>query len=1468
MLFTSCNWVCGEDGLKSLVPKAHPVLMLMLLACAASAQPVQSYPSAIVTYPSSPSFCTSYYGYTEPVFCTTPRELPLGSFAVPTSNGVYVDANFGATVRLLSGSGTDSVHQYSTPSAFSASAKYALVGTTDGRVRIIDVATSQVITSLSTEWSIASIRWSSLDDDVLYSVGGVSEPASISRYRVSTGVKTKMLDYTNDSHQFTRIDTGGTGDITPDEWIAFWAINEHQVCAVDLVSLRTYCADYTSIQLGNHVGWNFIDYVLITKGRDATTNKRYIIVMADPAAGVFSVDEANGKVDFEFRGPETPAGLMGGDSGTGNKDDVCDPGENCISTPHADVFEDQGKQYLLLTVGLDTPACEAYLVSLEISKGTRMLYPEEEGGGRKDLQKQFACGLTWSSTHMGCARSHSAYCVISMDTEAASLPGAIRNGTEPYHSEVIVMRGNGKEIRRIAMHRSVLWQYWDQPRACISSDGSLVLWDSNFGVPDSHLIVVAETGFSISSTNLALSSNTVPAGASVPLYLNLNSPAGSAIGDIEWDLGATSDAVSVISTLTASVTGSGATLLCSALRCKVSGTNGSSIPNGIIAILTASVSASSFGTIPIQLNNVVAHGQDAILIPVNASPGALFVTTPVSVTVSPSASTLAASVTQQLVATVTPTSGNIAVTWSLSPQVGSITVTGLYTAPSSIAAPSTVVVRVRSLADTSKTASATISLTSVASIIIVSPAMCSLSPSQAQAFMAGVSGASGSTAVAWSLNPPMGSISIGGVYTAPSTISTQSTVIVTAASLADNTVSAQAIITLVPWSIPAIMPVEIMGVDGTVNSISFDLPSTSAISGQLRILLQIHGLKYQSQASLKVNQGVWIPVNDSTATFQGRSAAYGGIGGGYATMKLTITLPPAAVLAGRNTVTFRFNGTDGISSGYRILGLNILASDGSQLIPSNSFVLDNPNTWQPPLNTQAHIQAGQALWSAARLNSPNFGPLRATCGSCHTQDGRDLKYFNYSNLSIEARAVFYGLTPLQGLQIASYIRALSTPAPSTARPWNPPYQPGPGLDSQPVANWAAGAGLAAVLDEDAGMTSYLTLGAMNTWLSTGYLNAREMPVAIQLPDWNRWLPIVHPIDAWGDTFEASQFNTHYQQLRSSLRLQDPVAYRNAKTAMLAWASDTGMFLDPLTKVQSDQAWNDPNYARRIYSTALWPAVKSWELNQEFGLEGMAQAVFGTPAASRAWLGNAIFTVSPDYVRMRQPNPGIGSGRSIDFIYFSQMWYQLQLILNDGNGTFSGKAPLDFKRAYDAIGALGYYSPLNPKPGHAALMTEWLLKALQVSAKGAGPDAGSQGWQLSINDPTQLFIYPTAPSIWNGFSLAQRASLLDVLIVSWYSAASQFTRAQFITGGWLDPNRTPDPTNPTAPLIGNKLAFMLPQSNYWGGALSNYDLVIPWARVLYPQFNWDTVRHAICQTSTEGRVDCPIVDIGDPPIPPH
>jgi hypothetical protein len=501
--------------------------------------------SAVFTYINGPNFCLVEFGYTVPAFCTAPGELPLGTFPIPPINGFYIDANFGGQVRLLTDGTTDSVHQYSTPSAFSATGKYALLAKLDGHTRIVAVATGSIVADLTGKIDYWAGLWSPLDDDVLYGLGDDPVRSQIVKYQVSTGTKTVLIDYATDGHNFTSIGNGSTGDLSVDNWAAFYSDTaHHQVCAVDLNLLRTYCTDYTAPSPNNRVGWDFIDYVTITKGVDVDTNKRYVLLMAMPAMGVYSVNEQTGNLDFEFRGPETPAGLMGGDGGPHNYDGVCDPGESCFGNPHADLFEDSGRQYLLTDSGQDSPTCEDDLASFQISKGYQLMHSVESGGGRKIIFTLFKCGLTWPALHLGCAKSTNAFCVVSTHVYPPNLPTEIRDGRTPFEDEVMVMRGNGAEVRRLAEHRSVLTEYWDTPRACISNDGSMILWDSNFGNPADHRIAIAATGFATppvgppcTYTLSASSLNVTAAGGSGTISVTSSAPtcgSPTANSNVSW----------------------------------------------------------------------------------------------------------------------------------------------------------------------------------------------------------------------------------------------------------------------------------------------------------------------------------------------------------------------------------------------------------------------------------------------------------------------------------------------------------------------------------------------------------------------------------------------------------------------------------------------------------------------------------------------------------------------------------------------------------------------------------------------------------------------------------------------------------------------------------------------------------------------------------------------------------------------
>lgn len=165
----------------------------------------------------------------------------------------------------------------------------------------------------------------------------------------------------------------------------------------------------------------------------------------------------------------------------------------------------------------------------------------------------------------------------------------------------------------------------------------------------------------------------------------------------------------------------------------------------------------------------------------------------VSVGVSPSGAALYASQTQQFTATVA-NAANTAVTWSVSSGAGTISSSGLYTAPSAISTQQTVTVRATSVADTSRSATATVTLYPPVAVT-VTPATSTLSPSQTQQFSAAVANAA-NTAVTWSVSPGMGTISSGGLYSAPSNVTAGQTAIVTATSVADSGKSGTATVNL------------------------------------------------------------------------------------------------------------------------------------------------------------------------------------------------------------------------------------------------------------------------------------------------------------------------------------------------------------------------------------------------------------------------------------------------------------------------------------------------------------------------------------------------------------------------------------------------------------------------------------------------------------------------------------------------
>jgi hypothetical protein len=840
----------------------------------------------------------------------------------------------------------------------------------------------------------------------------------------------------------------------------------------------------------------------------------------------------------------------------------------------------------------------------------------------------------------------------------------------------------------------------------------------------------------------------------------------------------------------------------------------------------------------------------------------------VSVSIGPGIAALTAGQSAQFAATVGGTT-NTAVTWSLTPNLGTIW-NGLYTAPANLSSQQTVVLTATSVADPTKSAAISLVLRPITNLpapiatitLSLSPGSMSLSGGQMATFTPVVSGTA-NTAVTWSLSPQVGTIT-NGVYLAPANIASQQTVTVTATDVADSTKTASATVILTPSSTQTAstpssstvtLPVEVIGLNGTTASASITIPSGTNLSGQLSLWMQIHGLRSETQASVQVNNSGWLPISSSTVTLLGNAAAYGGIGGGFSTLKMTMNLPAGTIQSGSNTISFRFNQTDGRVSGFRVLAFNVQAANGSLLIPASTFVNDDPTTWQPPSTSASDIAAGQTLWHQAALTVPlvtgGTKPILAHCADCHTQDGRDLKYFNYSNNSIQARSLFHGLTAQQGDQIASYIRTLNVPNPG--RPWNPPYQPGPGLDSQPVSSWAAGAGISAVLDSDQEMINAIFPSGIldSVFAATSRLNQRELPLPVQLPDWNQWLPGTHPMDAFGSTFTTSGYFTIYQTLSANLQVGNAPVYVAQQPNFDNWFTAFYGFYNQMgTPIWNNLAtmWTPAN-VDAMYSLSQWGLVKSWELNNQFQLEGLSQNIFGPQADPRAWYSNLPFFVSPHELKMPTNGVvGLRNGTQADYIYLSYIWYNLQLILNDSNGLQSTHFPIDWGYANSFVENLG--SLVAPQGG---IQTMWMIKGLQILQQaGTGPQLGMDGgWQPAVTQPSLLVTPEWNYYVWNGVDPATRTAIVSGIAKSWLQQASQFTPQEFYTGSWTTASAIPIAGGSAYDnVFADWVWYMIPRFTFLGVDPSVAGQMAQWAKTLWPGGNWTADQNATCSWGSD------------------
>ena len=648
---------------------------------------------------------------------------------------------------------------------------------------------------------------------------------------------------------------------------------------------------------------------------------------------------------------------------------------------------------------------------------------------------------------------------------------------------------------------------------------------------------------------------------------------------------------------------------------------------------------------------------------------------------------------------------------------------------------------------------------------------------------------------------------------------------------------------------PIVLPIEVLGPNGYTETVSFEVDNARGLN---RLSLRLHRLS-EGEGSVRINRGTWIRLDNRVLTCAYPESEYGCAGGAYKTIRAT--LPISGVRSGTNTLEFRHNYRNGsISSGYRVLSFNLSEGDRPGVLPASAFRSDDPSTWRAPRNTSADIQAGRQLWERENhlVESPGSQRIiRASCSNCHAQGGEDLKYFNYSNWSIVSRSEFHGLSRRKAEQIASFIRSLDHPNPGT--PWDPPYQPGPGLDSRPAEEWAAGAGLDHVLDRDEDMLPHLFPNGINAEAvaTPATMNVREMPVAIQFPDWAEWLPRVHPKDAWGNVFLNHSVYRDYARFEDILAGGVRQAVRSGAVVdqMEDWANEFRQFKKDTGKENYFGGWDSEGVvADYMLGLFQWQAVKTWEImTTNRGLEEAAPQIYPGVGEPRSWFGRAraVFDTAPHIngPDQREPFP---QGNEANNRYYSTAWYQVQMTLNAGNRNGLNIRPQDWKYHLEHIRGNGKYTgvrePLRFFQSYAKMMQ------MADNARGVGSPSG---WHLRHVSPAWLLAQRPGSSkdVFQDMNPALRLQITEAMLTAFMDKMERHGLGEWPRTTGLE-GIEPSSFRPT-PYSGSGLIFdettyanhfyrMIPIFDEMGVDPHLLQRIAVWSEAAWPRADWESL----------------------------
>jgi hypothetical protein len=286
----------------------------------------------------------------------------------------------------------------------------------------------------------------------------------------------------------------------------------------------------------------------------------------------------------------------------------------------------------------------------------------------------------------------------------------------------------------------------------------------------------------------------------------------------------------------------------------------------------------------------------------------------------------------------------------------------------------------------------------------------------------------------------------------------------------------------------------------------------------------------------------------------------------------------------------------------------------------------------------------------------------------------------------------------------------------------------------------------------------------------GNLQEREIPIALQLPDWNHWLPRVHPLDAWGDNFESSAFSKLYRDSKIASRVsadQMPLFFDN-------WGKARTRFLPHLPA--ESKKWS-PEMGEMVYSAQLWQMVKTWEITQELNLEARGKDSNGAGVKWGDWPNTIPAATAPTEANIPDSPAGMG-GSGLTNEYYSNAWYYLQVLVNDGNHGHHGRLPVDW--TYQ----IGHYRKLQQFSGQpeAGRLLVTIIKAMQSTDPNAGPDNLAEGWRPEQTIDPRIMVDPDWAPAFLALDPGVKRAITEAYLAAWLDKTLQYPAASYFKLG--------------------------------------------------------------------------------------